>query len=230
MPTLRRLSTIAVFAVSVAVVGAGAVGVASGEITPPLAPATDSVAISDVRDSDITSRGEERAQLAAAAAARNASLTDQATAIAERETEVLLELRTTEQAAVSEALSKEQKRLEAEAERQKFIEKNGFDPDTTKPREMARQMMKTKFGWGEDQFTCYDNIIMRESLWKVTADNPFSSAYGIPQALPGRRMASEGADWKTNPVTQIRWGLKYVKQRYGTPCAAWSFKRARGWY
>ena len=71
---------------------------------------------------------------------------------------------------------------------------------------------------------------MRESLWNPRADNPTSSAYGIPQALPGSRMASEGADWKTNPATQIKWGLKYVAERYGTPCSAWSFKAAHGWY
>lgn len=71
---------------------------------------------------------------------------------------------------------------------------------------------------------------MRESKWDVFADNPTSSAYGIPQALPGNRMASFGADWQTNPATQIKWGLNYIKERYGTPCAGWSFKKANGWY
>lgn len=107
----------------------------------------------------------------------------------------------------------------------------GYDPaTTTDPREIARQMMQNKYGWGDDQFRCYDNIIMRESRWITTADNPHSSAYGIPQALPGSRMASAGADWRTNPATQITWGLGYVKSRFGTPCAAWAFKRAHGWY
>lgn len=107
----------------------------------------------------------------------------------------------------------------------------GYDPETaTTPREIARQMMVNKYGWGEDQFACYDAIIMRESRWNPYADNPNSSAYGIPQALPGRKMASAGADWLTNPATQIKWGLGYVKQRFGTPCGAWSFKRAHGWY
>jgi hypothetical protein len=71
---------------------------------------------------------------------------------------------------------------------------------------------------------------MRESKWDPFADNPYSTAYGIPQALPGNRMAAFGDDWRTNPVTQIRWGLDYVDQRFGTPCQAWSFKRAHGWY
>ncbi len=69
-----------------------------------------------------------------------------------------------------------------------------------------------------------------ESGWRVDADNPSSSAYGIPQALPGSKMASAGADWATNPVTQIRWGLGYIADRYGSPCSAWSFKNGNGWY
>ena len=110
------------------------------------------------------------------------------------------------------------------------VQELGYEPATTDPREIARQIMANKYSWGEDQFSCYDSIIMRESRWIVSADNPRSSAYGIPQALPGKKMASFGADWRTNPATQIRWGLDYVHDRYGTPCRAWSFKRGHGWY
>ncbi|PKQ33013.1 MAG: hypothetical protein CVT62_02940 [Actinobacteria bacterium HGW-Actinobacteria-2] len=117
-----------------------------------------------------------------------------------------------------------------EAQHLAEIKALGYEPGTTDPREIARQMMTNKYNWGEDQFTCYNNIIVRESNWIVTADNPHSSAYGIPQALPGKKMASFGADWRTNAATQIAWGLWYVKDRYGTPCQAWSFKRAHGWY
>lgn len=98
------------------------------------------------------------------------------------------------------------------------------------PRDIGRQIAASEFGWGAAQFQCYDNIIMHESAWNPTATNPGSGAYGIPQSLPGDKMASAGADWRTNPATQIRWGLGYVKDRYGTPCAAWSFKSANGWY
>lgn len=105
-----------------------------------------------------------------------------------------------------------------------------YQPTTDQLRAIARTMMRERYGWGEAQFTCYDNIIVRESNWNTTADNPTSSAYGIPQALPGDKMASAGADWKTNPVTQISWGLQYVKESYGTPCSAWDFKKAKGWY
>lgn len=110
------------------------------------------------------------------------------------------------------------------------VKELGYEPGTTDPREIARQMMLNKYGWGDDQFTCYDNIIMRESKWDVFADNPHSSAYGIPQALPGSKMAAFGSDWRTNPATQIAWGLDYVHDRYGTPCGAWSYKRYHGWY
>ncbi|MGM7424273.1 ubiquitin-like domain-containing protein [Cellulosimicrobium sp. CpK407] len=85
-------------------------------------------------------------------------------------------------------------------------------------------------GWGDDEFTCLDKLWTKESNWRVDADNPSSSAYGIPQALPGSKMSSAGADWRTNPATQITWGLGYIEGRYGTPCAAWSHSVAKGWY
>jgi hypothetical protein len=70
----------------------------------------------------------------------------------------------------------------------------------------------------------------RESGWNPSADNPSSGAYGIPQALPASKMASAGADWQTNPTTQIKWGLGYIKATYGTPSAAWVFWQAHNWY
>lgn len=100
----------------------------------------------------------------------------------------------------------------------------------TDPRSIARQMMQQKYGWGSDQFSCFNNIIEHESGWKVNATNPTSGAYGIPQALPGSKMASAGSDWRTNPTTQISWGLSYVKARYGTPCGALSFRQGHGYY
>ena len=132
--------------------------------------------------------------------------------------------------AEAERAAAEAKAAEEAAAAAHFRATQGYDPATTSPKEIARQIAANKYGWGAAQFTCYDNIIMRESRWITTADNPTSSAYGIPQALPGSRMASFGADWRTNPATQIKWGLDYVDDRYGTPCAAWSFKRANGWY
>ena len=85
-------------------------------------------------------------------------------------------------------------------------------------------------GWGDDQYSCLYNLWQRESNWNVYAQNRSSGAYGIPQALPGSKMATAGADWQTNPVTQISWGLGYIAGRYGTPCGAWGHSQSVGWY
>lgn len=97
------------------------------------------------------------------------------------------------------------------------------------PKVLARALMP-QFGMSASQFGCLDSLWSGESEWSTTADNPTSSAYGIPQALPGSKMASAGADWETNPETQIRWGLGYIRDRYGSACSAESFKQGNGWY
>jgi hypothetical protein len=90
--------------------------------------------------------------------------------------------------------------------------------------------MLSSFGWSPStQFGCLDNIWSRESGWRYNAENA-SGAYGIPQALPGSKMATAGSDWATNPATQIKWGLGYIQGRYSSPCGAWSFWEANGWY
>ena len=97
------------------------------------------------------------------------------------------------------------------------------------PRQVAQAMLGS-FGWSSSQFSCLDPLWEHESGWSVTAANSGSGAYGIPQALPGSRMASAGPDWQTSAATQIRWGLQYIKDTYGSPCAAWSHEQATGWY
>ncbi|MGB3827319.1 MAG: lytic transglycosylase domain-containing protein [Ornithinimicrobium sp.] len=97
------------------------------------------------------------------------------------------------------------------------------------PRSIARSMLSS-YGWGADQFSCLDSLWAKESGWNVTIANSSSGAYGIPQALPGSKMASAGADWRTNPATQIKWGLGYIDGRYGSPCGAWSHSQANNWY
>jgi len=97
------------------------------------------------------------------------------------------------------------------------------------PQQIAMAMLGS-FGWPSSQFGCLQSLWNAESGWNPTATNPTSGAYGIPQALPGSKMASAGADWQTNPATQIRWGLGYIKQVYGSPCAAWSHQQATGSY
>jgi len=97
------------------------------------------------------------------------------------------------------------------------------------PKAAARAML-AEFGFADSQFSCLSSLWTRESNWLYTATNPSSGAYGIPQSLPASKMASAGADYRTNPVTQIRWGLGYIKQVYGTPCAAWAHSQSTGWY
>jgi hypothetical protein len=97
------------------------------------------------------------------------------------------------------------------------------------PQTLARALMP-QYGLSTSEFSCLDEIWTQESGWNVHADNPSSSAYGIPQALPGSKMASAGPNWANNAETQIRWGLGYIEARYGSACSAWSFKAAHGWY
>ncbi len=92
------------------------------------------------------------------------------------------------------------------------------------------QAMAAERGWGADEFSCLDQLWQKESGWRWNADNPNSSAYGIPQALPGSKMATVGSDWLTNPATQIEWGFGYISGRYGTPCSAWAHSVEIGWY
>ncbi|SDT81399.1 hypothetical protein SAMN05216371_6630 [Streptomyces sp. TLI_053] len=92
------------------------------------------------------------------------------------------------------------------------------------PREIAAQIVPA------GQLQCFNNIVSRESSWNVTATNASSGAYGLVQALPGSKMASAGSDWRTNPATQIKWGLDYMNSRYGSPCGAWSFWQSHHWY
>jgi len=101
-------------------------------------------------------------------------------------------------------------------------------PDPGSARGIARSILASQ-GMGDDQYSCLDYLWTKESGWRVNAYNP-SGAYGIPQALPGSKMASAGSDWQTNPATQITWGLGYIDSRYGSPCAAKAHSVLKNWY
>lgn len=103
------------------------------------------------------------------------------------------------------------------------------DYSGTDPRSIAQELLAAR-GWGSDQWSCLNSLWERESNWNPHAQNPSSGAYGIPQSLPGSKMASAGSDWRTNPATQITWGLNYISGRYGTPCGAWGHSQSVGWY
>ena len=95
-------------------------------------------------------------------------------------------------------------------------------------KKVAKSIMLSEYAWGADQFNCLNRLWTKESHWNYKARNKRSGAHGIPQALPAIRMESISSDWRTNPVTQMRWGLRYIEARYVSPCGAWAkFKRSR---
>jgi hypothetical protein len=97
-------------------------------------------------------------------------------------------------------------------------------------RAYAADLAASQYGWGGDQFQCLDKLWQKESGWNYLAYNASSGATGIPQSLPGSKMATAGDDWETSAATQIRWGLGYIKGAYGTPCSAWSHSQSVNWY
>jgi hypothetical protein len=158
------------------------------------------------------SRDERRTAIAAAAA----------------RTAQALEARQKKEAAKQAALAREKAaRAEQEKQRRAAVEKAKTDPQSA-----ARALM-AEHGWSSDaQYTCLVNLWNGESDWRWFAENSSSGAYGIPQSLPARKMAQFGADYRTNPLTQIKWGLWYIEMSYGNPCNAWSTWQARSphWY
>ena len=89
-------------------------------------------------------------------------------------------------------------------------------------RTVGKAMAKSKYGWGDKQYTCLNTLWTKESRWNYRSRNKVTGAHGIPQAYPATKYESIGSDWRTNPITQMTWGLKYIKVRYQTPCKALS--------
>ncbi|MBD8022546.1 aggregation-promoting factor C-terminal-like domain-containing protein [Microbacterium gallinarum] len=130
-------------------------------------------------------------------------------------------------AAAAAAAEAERKAAEAAAEAAR-IAAAANTPEGAKAA--ARSMASSQYGWGADQFSCLESLWTKESGWNYQAYNASSGATGIPQSLPGNKMASAGADWQTNATTQIAWGLQYIAAAYGTPCSAWGHSQATDWY
>jgi hypothetical protein len=165
--------------------------------------------------------GDRQQQLAAqkaAAAKAAASKAAAAKAAAAKATA----LKSAEQAAARKAAA--QRTRQAQSARQAAV-----TTPSGSPEQVAEQML-SQFGWSSSQFSCLQPLWERESGWSVTAENPTSGAYGIPQSLPASQMSSAGADWQTDAATQIRWGLTYIQGRYGSPCGAWAHEESNGWY
>ncbi len=127
-------------------------------------------------------------------------------------------------AAISRARAMAAQRASREQARQGILARAQSDP-----RAVGR-LLVFDHGWAEGQFGCLDRLWTKESGWRWNASNGSSGAYGIPQSLPGSKMASVAGDWDTNPITQIKWGLTYISGRYGSPCSAWGHSQAFNWY
>ncbi len=141
---------------------------------------------------------------------------------------------TTQTAALRErhdAAAAEKQAAEAEAaaaEAAAVALANANTPDGA--RATAAAIAADQYGWGSGEFECLNSLWQKESGWNYQAYNEDGGATGIPQSLPGDKMASFGADWATNATTQIRWGLNYIQRAYGSPCAAWGHSQSVNWY
>ncbi|MET9360329.1 transglycosylase SLT domain-containing protein [Streptomyces sp. NPDC006632] len=160
-----------------------------------------------------------RQQAAAQAAAHRQ---DQAAAAAKRQAEAL------KRQAQAEAAAKRVSPPQHTEQRASRSAPRAALPAQTPTVAGAKNLARTRLS--TTQYNCLDNLVRRESGWNHRATNPSSGAYGLMQALPGSKMASAGSDWRTNPLTQLKWGLSYIKSRYGTPCGAWNFWTQNGWY
>ncbi|MDX3072071.1 transglycosylase SLT domain-containing protein [Streptomyces sp. NPDC088354] len=210
-------------ATAVTTVGA-VVGVASGSEQPGLQPvaATDATTVladipagQQVQQASLTEQVQAQTDAADASARKAAEETARKQAAKDA-------------AARKEAEKKAEERKKQEAasraaERAALVVKASYT--TAEVQAMAQGIIGDS-----TQYQCFSNIVTRESGWNYTATNSSSGAYGLVQALPGSKMASAGADWQTNPGTQIKWGLNYMNSRYGSPCGAWSFWQTNHWY
>ena len=212
------------------------VGVASGSVAQnndAEATASGTTLLADipagqqaqVQTASLTQQAETMAIAADASAKKDA---EEAARKAAAETAVAKKQEAAEKAAKAEKEAKERAEAKAAASRSAVRDASDIAVQSSYSvadvQAIARQLVPA------DQFQCFSNIVNHESSWNYRADNPTSDAYGLVQALPGSKMASAGADWMTNPATQIKWGLGYMNDRYGSPCGAWNFWQANNWY
>ncbi|MFF4380084.1 transglycosylase SLT domain-containing protein [Kitasatospora sp. NPDC001547] len=186
------------------------------EAAPVAAVSVDGAPVADqgrgqADTADTAAAAEQAAQEARAKAEADAAAQAQAQAAAQAQAQADAKAKADAEAAASR--SQERKNLDSAPAAYSGT-----------PQQIAAQIVPA------GQLQCFSNIVFRESSWNPLAVNASSGAYGLVQALPGSKMASAGADWRTNPATQIKWGLNYMNTRYGSPCAAWSFWQAHHWY
>jgi hypothetical protein len=216
-------------ATAVTTVGA-VVGVASGQpqhaSNQPEATADDLTVLADIP------AGQQAQVQVASLAQQAAAQADAATASAKKSAEEAARKAAAETAVAKQQAAEDKAKAEKEAkeraEAAKTADASSFAVQASytvgQVQAMARQMVAS------GQYQCFSNIVSHESGWNYRAVNASSGAYGLFQALPGSKMSSAGADWQTNPATQIKWGLNYMNGRYGSPCEAWAFWQANHWY
>jgi len=215
---------------ALALVGTGAVGVNARDAVAEAEPFT----LSSAATSQATAQSQESIADGARIAGDRAGANAQRAALVAKEEAAAKAKADAEAAkakAKAEALAKARRAAEEKAARDK--QRKAIIANAQKdPRSAARELMADYGFSGDAQWNCLNLLWEGESSWDHTATNSSSGAYGIPQSLPASKMASAGADYRTNPITQIKWGLGYIKQSYGTPCGAWEFwnNRFPHWY
>ncbi|MCG6495401.1 transglycosylase SLT domain-containing protein [Kitasatospora sp. A2-31] len=200
------------------------------EAAAPAAGVTGTTGVS-VDGQPVADQAAQADAAAAAAAAQAEAAAQAAQAQAQADAEAAAAAQAQAAQAQADAAAKAQAEAKAKADAQAAASRsqqrsalNAKPGYSGSPREIAAQIVPA------GQLQCFSNIVSHESSWNPRAVNASSGAYGLVQALPGSKMASAGADWRTNPATQIKWGLDYMNSRYGSPCAAWSFWQSHHWY
>lgn len=235
----RLWSRVGIRGASVALLLTGVVGgyhLGQDRDVEPQAVATEQVVRVDANELQLLK--ERHAQNAAARAPQRAAEADAAEQAAEAAKAAASKARKLQKAAIAKK-AKEKAEAEEKAKAEPGADSGGSAPFTGPIPSSCNEYsgnrkigcaLTLQAGFGLSQFPCLNKLFNKESRWRTGARNPSSGAFGIPQALPGDKMASAGSDWRTNPATQIKWGLGYIKGRYGTPCNAWGHSQRVGWY
>jgi Transglycosylase SLT domain len=208
-------------ATAVTTVGA-VVGVTSG--SEPIAAASQPVEAADATLLGTITTGQQAGEQAASFAEQAQTQQQEAEYAARQAAAQAARLKAAAEAAAKKAAAEAAAKKAAEKKEQQSLLQT-VDYTISGIQSMAQQIV------GDDtQYECFSWIVSRESGWNYQATNPYTHAYGLVQALPGSKMASAGSDWRTNPATQIKWGLSYMNSRYGSPCQAKVFWENNNWY
>ncbi|MFJ9609462.1 transglycosylase SLT domain-containing protein [Kitasatospora sp. NPDC101176] len=211
---ITGVATLVVASAATASLAIPQVGDKAEAAAPVAAVSVDGKPVTDQAEAGTAAAAQaQQAQAAQAQADADAAQTAQAQAAARAQAE-----------AEAKAQADAKAKADADAAASRSQQRQNLSGYSGTPQQIAAQIVPA------GQLQCFSNIVFRESSWNPLAVNASSGAYGLVQALPGSKMASAGSDWRTNPATQIKWGLDYMNSRYGSPCGAWSFWQKHHWY